>query len=395
MKVSSMRKVAVIGVGCTKFGEIWEKSLRDLAVEAGVKAIEDAGISGEEIDALFGGNMSAGRFVEQEHVGALIADYSGLASLHIPAVRVEAADASGGVALHNAVLAVASGFYDVVVAAGVEKVTDVDAERAEELLASSVDREWEAIYGGTLPALFAQIARAHMRAYGTTEEQLANVAVKNHRNAVHNEIAQYRREISVDAVLKSPYVAEPLKVLDCSTPADGAAALVLCDAEKARSYTDSPIYILASSLASDSLSLHDRRDITTMDATVEAARKAFRAARIEPTQVKVAEVHDIYTISEIVSIEDLGFFKKGEGGRATEEGETEIGGKVAVNPSGGLKACGHPPGATGIRQAVEIVLQLRGEAGKRQVPNAEIGISHNIGGTGGTAVVHIFSPSPS
>ena len=388
-----MRKVAVIGVGCTKFGEIWEKSLRDLAVEAGVKAIEDAGISGEEIDALFGGNMSAGRFVEQEHVGALIADYSGLASLHIPAVRVEAADASGGVALHNAVLAVASGFYDVVVAAGVEKVTDVDAERAEELLASSVDREWEAIYGGTLPALFAQIARAHMRAYGTTEEQLANVAVKNHRNAVHNEIAQYRREISVDAVLKSPYVAEPLKVLDCSTPADGAAALVLCDAEKARSYTDSPIYILASSLASDSLSLHDRRDITTMDATIEAARKAFRAARIEPSQVKVAEVHDIYTISEIVSIEDLGFFKKGEGGKATEEGETEIGGKVAVNPSGGLKACGHPPGATGIRQAVEIVLQLRGEAGKRQVPNAEIGISHNIGGTGGTATVHIFSAS--
>ena len=390
-----MRKVAVIGVGCTKFGEIWEKSLRDLAVEAGVKAIEDAGISGEEIDALFGGNMSAGRFVEQEHVGALIADYSGLASLHIPAVRVEAADASGSVALHNAVLAVASGFYDVVVAAGVEKVTDVDAERAEELLASSVDREWEAIYGGTLPALFAQIARAHMRAYGTTEEQLANVAVKNHRNAVHNEIAQYRREISADAVLKSPYVAEPLKVLDCSTPADGAAALVLCDAEKARSYTDSPIYILASSLASDALSLHDRRDITTMDATVEAARKAFRAARIEPSQVKVAEVHDIYTISEIVSIEDLGFFKKGEGGKATEEGETEIGGKVAVNPSGGLKACGHPPGATGIRQAVEIVLQLRGEAGKRQVPNAEIGISHNIGGTGGTAVVHIFSASPS
>ena len=390
-----MRKVAVIGVGCTKFGEIWEKSLRDLAVEAGVKALEDAGISGDEIDALFGGNMSAGRFVEQEHVGALIADYSGLASLHIPAVRVEAADASGGVALHNAVLAVASGFYDVVVAAGVEKVTDVDAERAEELLASSVDREWEAIYGGTLPALFAQIARTHMRAYGTTEEQLAKVAVKNHRNAVHNEIAQYRREISVDAVLKSPYVAEPLKVLDCSTPADGAAAVVLCDAEKARSYTDSPIYILASSLASDALSLHSRRDITTMDATVEAARKAFKAARIEPSQVKVAEVHDIYTISEIVSIEDLGFFKKGEGGKATEEGETEIGGKVAVNPSGGLKACGHPPGATGIRQAVEIVLQLRGEAGKRQVPNAEIGLSHNIGGTGGTAVVHIFSASPS
>jgi len=194
-------------------------------------------------------------------------------------------------------------------------------------------------------------------------------------------------------VLKSPYVAEPLKVLDCSTPADGAAAVVLCDAEKARSYTDSPIYILASSLASDSLSLHDRRDITTMDATVEAARKAFKAARIEPSQVKVAEVHDIYTISEIVSIEDLGFFKKGEGGKATEEGETEIGGKVAVNPSGGLKACGHPPGATGIRQAVEIVLQLRGEAGKRQVPNAEIGLSHNIGGTGGTAVVHIFSAS--
>ncbi|MCW3136310.1 MAG: thiolase domain-containing protein [Canidatus Methanoxibalbensis ujae] len=385
------RKVAVIGVGCTKFGEIWEKSLRDLAVEAGMKAIEDAAISGEEIKALYGGNMSAGMFIEQEHVGVLIADYSGLASLHIPAVRVEAACASGSVAFHLACLAVSSGMYDIVIAAGVEKVTDVDASRVEDMLASSVDREWEAIYGATLPALYAQIAMEHMKKYGTTEEQLARVAVKNHANAVHNEIAQYRREISEESVLRSPIVASPLHVLDCSTPADGAAAVVICDASMARKYTDTPVYVAASAQATDTIALHDRHDITTMLSTATAARKAFRTAGIEPSDVDVAEVHDIYTISEIVSIEDIGFFKKGEGGTATEEGATEIGGEIAVNPSGGLKACGNPPGATGIRQIVELVTQLRGEAGKRQVPDAEIGLAHNMGGTGGTAVVHILA----
>ncbi len=386
-----MREVAIIGVGNTVFGELWEKSFRDIAVEAGLKAIGDAGISGEEIEALYGGNMSAGRFVEQEHVGALIADYAGLAGLHIPAVRAEAACASGALALHLAVLSVASGWYDLVIAAGVEKMTDVESDIADDLLASSVDREWEAICGATLPSLFAQMARAHIEKYHTTSEQMAKVAVKNHSNAVHNPYAQFRRGISIEAVLGSPLVADPLRMLDCSSIADGAAAVVLCAAEKAKEYTDSPIYVKASAQASDTISLHNRRDITTMDATVFAAKKAYQTASLEPSQIDLAEVHDSYTIAELIAIEDLGFFNKGEGGVATEEGQTEIGGRISINPSGGLKACGHPLGATGIRQAVEITEQLRGEAGKRQVPNAEVGLTHNIGGTGGTAIVHIFS----
>ncbi len=386
-----MREVAIIGAGTTKFGELWERSFRDIAVEAGLRAIEDAGISGEDIEALYGGNMSAGRFIEQEHIGALIADYSGLAGLHIPATRTEAACASGALALHLAVLSVASGWYDLVIAAGVEKMTDVESDIAEDLLASSVDRRWEAIYGATLPSLFAQMARTHMERYHTTEEQMAKVAVKNHANAVHNPYAQYQRGITMGNVLASPLVADPLHMLDCSSIADGAAAVVLCAAEKARKYTDSPIYVKASAQASDTLSLHDRRDITTMDATVFAAKKAYQMASLEPSQIDLAEVHDSYTIAEIIAIEDLGFFNKGDGGRATEEGETEIGGRLPTNPSGGLKACGHPLGATGIRQAVEITQQLRGEAGKRQVPNARVGLTHNIGGTGGTAIVHIFS----
>ncbi len=386
-----MREVAIIGAGTTKFGELWKKSFRDIAVEAGLKAIEDAGISGEEINALYGGNMSAGRFIEQEHTGPLIADYAGLAGLHIPTTSVEAACASGALAFHLATLAVASGWYDIVIAAGVEKMTDVEPDVADDLLASSVDRKWEAIYGATLPSLFAQMARAHMERYNTTSEQMATVAVKNHANAVHNPFAQFRRRITVESVLASPIVADPLHMLDCSSIADGAAAVVLCAADKAKNYTDSPVYVKASAQASDTISLHDRRELTTIDATVVAAKKAYQWASLEPSQIDLAEVHDSYTISELIAIEDLGFCKKGEGGVVTVEGETEIGGRIPVNPSGGLKACGHPVGATGIRQVVEITQQLRGEAGKRQVTNAEVGLTHNIGGTGGTAIVHILS----
>ena len=386
-----MREVAIIGAGTTQFGELWERSFRDLAVEAGLRAIEDAGISGEEIQALYGGNMSAGRFIEQEHIGALIADYAGLARLHIPSTRAEAACASGALAMHLAVLSIASGWYDLVIAAGIEKMTDVESDSAEELLASSVDRKWEVIYGATLPSLFAQMARLHMMRYNTTAEQMAQVAVKNHANAVHNPFAQYRREISLESVLASPLVADPIRMLDCSSIADGASAVVVCAAEKARQYTDSPIYVKASAQASDTISLHDRRDLITMDATVVAAKKAYQQASLRPSQIDLAEVHDSYTIAELIAIEDLGFVKKGEGGTATEAGETALGGRIPVNPSGGLKACGHPLGATGIRQIVEITQQLRGDAGKRQVPGAEVALTHNIGGTGGTAIVHIFT----
>jgi acetyl-CoA C-acetyltransferase len=386
-----MRPVSIIGVGCTKFGERWDASLRDMVAEAGIMAIEDANVVGEQIDALYVGNMSAGRFVEQEHIGALISDYAGLSRRHIPSTRVEAACASGGLALRQAILSVASGYQNVVIAAGVEKMTDVSSGTAADALAAAADREWECFFGATFPALYAMMARLHMRRYGTTHDQMAMVAVKNHHHASLNPLAQYHMEVTVDDVENSPMVADPLHVLDCSPISDGAAAVILAPTELARKFADTPIRIAGSGQASDTLALHDRRDLTTLDATVHAARSAFSQAAIEPKQVDVAEVHDCFTIGEILAIEDLGFFEKGQGGRATEEGLTAFGSSMPVNTSGGLKACGHPVGATGIKQAYEIALQLRGEAGKRQVDEAEIGLTHNVGGSGGTAIVHIFT----
>ena len=385
-----MRDVAIIGVGCTEFGELWDKSFRDLFVEAGVSAIQDANVQGGKIDALYVGNMSGGRFIEQEHIGSLIADYSGLASLHVPSTRVEAACASGGLALRQGIIAVASGYHDIVIAGGAEKMTDVDVETTTDALTAAADREWEGVMGATFPGLYAMIARLHMHKYGTTPEQLASVAVKNHHHGSLNPKAQFQNEISIDAVLNSVMVADPLHVFDCSPISDGASAVVLAPAEIARKYTDTPIYVKASAQASGTLSLHDRNDITTLDATVAAARRAYEMAKVTPKDIDFAEVHDCFTIAEICAIEDLGFVKKGEGGKASIEGMTAIGGKITINTSGGLKACGHPVGATGVKQAVEITLQLRQEAGKRQIDGAEIGLTHNVGGSGGTAVVHIF-----
>lgn len=387
----NMRSVSIIGVGCTKFGERWDVSLRDMVAEAGVTAIDDAKVTGEQIDALYVGNMSGGRFVEQEHIGALIADCAGLSRLHIPSTRVEAACASGGLALRQAVLAVASGYHDVVIAAGVEKMTDVSSGTAADALAAAADREWECFFGATFPALYAMMARLHMRRYGTTHDQMAQVAVKNHHHACLNPIAQYHMEITVDDVNRSPMVADPLHILDCSPISDGAAAVVLVPTEMARRFSDIPVKIAASAQGSDTLALHDRRDLTTLDSTVHAARGAFAQAKVEPRQIDVAEVHDCFTIAEILAIEDLGFVEKGQGGKAVEDGTTALSGPLPINTSGGLKACGHPVGATGIKQAYEIALQLRGEAGRRQVDEAEIGLTHNVGGSGGTAIVHILT----
>ncbi|MCL7474882.1 MAG: thiolase domain-containing protein [ANME-2 cluster archaeon] len=387
-----MRDVAIIGIGCTNFGELWDRSFRDLFVEAGVIAIEDAGIQGEEIDSMYVGNMSGGRFVEQEHIGSLIADYAGLASnLHVPATRVEAACASGGLALRQAILSVASGHDNIVVAAGAEKMTDVGMDTATDALAAAADREWEGIMGATFPGLYAMIARLHMHTYGTTSEQLAAASVKNHHNGTMNPIAQFKNEISIDTVLNSNMVADPLHMFDCSPISDGASAVVVAAADIAKKYTDTPVYVKATTQASGTISLHDRVDITTLDATVAAGQRAYKMARMTPDDIDMVEVHDCFSIAEICAIEDLGFFRKGDGGRATEAGDTAIGGRIPVNTSGGLKACGHPVGATGIKQAVEITQQLRGTAGKRQVDGAEVGMTHNVGGSGGTAVVHILS----
>jgi len=384
-----MREVAVVGVGLTEFGEKWDTSFRNLFVEAGAHALEDAGMGGDEIDEIFVGNMSAGRFVLQEHVGALIADYAGLASNHIPVTRVEAACASGGLAFRQAYTAVASGVSDIVVAAGVEKMNDVDGSETTDALAGAADREWEGLVGATFPGLYSMIAVDYMHKYGLTREQLGMVSVKNHRNGAKNPIAQFQKEITLDTVLNSTLVADPLRLMDCSPVTDGAAAVILCPLERAKEFTDSPVKILGIGQATDTIALHDRRDISTLDATTAAANMAFRQAKIERKDVGMVEVHDCFTIAELCAIEDLGFAKKGTAGKLTEEGWTARDGGLPINPSGGLKACGHPVGATGIKQVCEITEQLRGEAGARQV-DADIGMTHNVGGTGATVVCNIL-----
>ncbi|NLK25408.1 MAG: thiolase domain-containing protein [Euryarchaeota archaeon] len=385
-----MRKVAIIGIGDTRFGELWDLSLRDLGIHAGLSAVYDANLSGDEIDALYLGNMSAGKFIEQEHIGALIADYSGLARDHIPATRVEAAGASGGLAFRQGYMAIASGMQDIVVVGGAEKMTDVGDTLSTEIQAMAADQQWESSFGATFPALHAMIARRHMHDYGTTREQIASVAVKNHKHGSMNPKAQFQREIKLESVLKSPPVAEPLGLFDCAPVSDGAAAVVLCAMDKARKYTDTPVEVLTSTQASDTLSLAHRESLCRFDATTVAAERAFKRTGLSPSDIQVAEVHDSFTISEILAIEDLGFFPKGQGGAATADGQTALGAKLAVNTSGGLKARGDPIGATGIAQVVELVHQLRGEAGKRQVAGAEYGLAHNVGGTGATAVVQLL-----
>ncbi|MDR3062897.1 MAG: thiolase domain-containing protein [Methanobrevibacter sp.] len=381
-----MKDVAIIGVSQTKFGELWDSSFRELISEAGLKAISDANIEGSDIDAMYVGNMSAGLFVEQEHIASLISDHTGLNP--VPCTRVEAACASGGLAIRQGIMAVASGYHDIVISAGVEKMTDVvDPTPA---IATASDQEWEAQQGVTFPSLYAMIAKRHMYEYGTTREQLAQFSVVNHKNAKNNPNAQFPFEISVDKVLNSSVVADPLTLLDCSPVSDGAAALVLCPAEDAKKYTDTPIYVKASTQASGTIALHDRKDITTIDSTKIAAEKAYKMAGVSNNDIDLVEVHDCFSINGILAVEDLGFAEKGKGGIAVEEGQTEIDGDFPINPSGGLKARGHPLGATGIAQAAEVVWQLRGDAGKRQVDGAEIGMTHNIGGTGGTAAIHIL-----
>ncbi|MCK5547989.1 MAG: thiolase domain-containing protein, partial [Thermoplasmata archaeon] len=382
-----MRDVAIVGVGITEFGELWDKSFRDLGIEAGLRAIEDTGITSEDIDALYVGNMSAGKFIEQEHISALIADYSGLTSTHLPAVRVEAAGACGAVALAQGHMAVASGTHDMVVVGGAEKMTDVSDAQVTSILSATSDQEWESCFGATYPSLHAMMAQRHMHEYGTTREQLAHVAVKNHKHGSMNPHAQYRREVSIEAVLKAPEVSTPLRLFDCAPLSDGAAAVVLCPYDIARRFSDTPIKIIGSGMAIDTLALHDRRDICTMDATVIAGKRAFHQAKKTPKDIDLAEVHDNFTISEIMAIEDLRLVPKGQGGPVTEEGLTYVGGKIPINTSGGLKSRGNPLGATGVAQVVEVVMQMRNDAGKRQVSGAKTALTHTVGGTGATVVV--------
>ncbi|MDR0522824.1 MAG: thiolase domain-containing protein [Candidatus Methanoplasma sp.] len=386
-----MREVAVIGVGATKFGELWEKSFRSLGLEAGMKAMEDANLSGSEVDGLFIGNMSAGRFINQQHIDALIADYSGMATNHIPATRVEAGGASGGVAFRQGVMAVASGMHDVVLVGGAEKMTDLDDTSINHIMDSTADAEWEAGMGLTLASLHAMIARRLIHEGVATREEIASVAVNSHFHGELNPGAQFRKAVPIETVLRSGPVADPLGVFDCAPISDGAAAVVLCPLSEAKRYTDRYVKVSAVAQASDTLALFQRRDITRFGATAAAAERAYAAAGISASDISVAEVHDDYTVSGILALQDLGICARGEAGKAFLSGATRVGsGKVAVNTSGGLKARGYPIGAAGVAQIAEITEQLRGTADKRQVKDARYGLAQSVGGTGSAVTVSIL-----
>jgi len=385
-----MRDVAVLGVGQTKFGELWDRSFRELGIQAGLQALVDAKLPSTDLDGLFLGNMASGALIEQEHIAPLILDATGLGHRHLPAVRVEGGGASGALALHQGYLAVASGLYDYVVVGGAEKLTDVPDETGQRITSSAADQEWEVVFGATLPALWALVARRHMHDFGTTREQLARVAVHSHEMGSKNPNAHFRNKITVEQVLGASPVAEPLGMLDCAPLSDGAAAVVLGPLESARKHTDTPIRIAASQVACDTMALHQRREITRLDSTVVAGQRAFEQARRAPSDIQVAEIHDAYTISALVSLEDLGFTEKGRAGPEFESGRFGPGGKTVVNTSGGLKAQGRPFGAVGVAQVVEIVRQLREQAKERQVAGATVGLAQDVGGTGATTVVHIL-----
>jgi acetyl-CoA C-acetyltransferase len=379
-----MREVAIVGTGMTKFGELWDMSLRDLFVEAALGAMKSAGV--DSIDSIYIGNMSGGQFVGQEHLGPLMADHLGVAG--VPATRVESACASGGMALRSAYLEVASGMSDLVLATGVEKMND--GADVTGVLATASDQEQEVYYGVTVPGLYALLARAHMEKYGTTEEDLSWVSVKAHRNGAKNPHAQFRRVMSLEDIMTSSMVAEPLRLLHCSPVTDGGAAVLLCPLDRAHEFTDRPVKILASGAATSTLALADRADPADLDVVDLSGKRAYEMAGLKPEDIDVAEVHDCFAIAEICCYESLGFVERGKGKDAAREGITDLGGRIPVNVSGGLKSKGHPVGATGIAQAVTIIEQLRGEGGEVQVEGANIGLAQNLGGSGASSVVHIF-----
>ena len=373
----------ITGAYQTKFGELWDKDLNDLIVEAGEMAIADAGVDRKKIDLILVANMLAGNLEGQNHLGALAAGSLKLSP--VSAGRVEAACASGGVAINQAINALKAGSAKTVLVIGAEKMTDKSsAEVSAGLMGAASGEERRA--GLTFVGLYGLMARVYFDRFNMTKNDLAYVAVKNHKHASLNPKAQYPFAVDMETVLKSSCVASPLHLFDCSPITDGAAAVILTD--EIRSKRD--VAIAASQVASDSLSLTERDSLVELKATKLAAQKAYHEAGITPKSIDLAEVHDCFSIAEIMAVEDLGFCQKGEGFKKIKAGEFDHDGRLPVNLSGGLKACGHPVGATGVKQLVEIVTQLRGEAGKRQVKKAKIGLTHNVGGSGATAAVHIL-----
>ena len=380
---------SIVSAGISKFGVREGLYTRELFAEAAKEAFDRCPNLDpkRDVQGLFVGMMSES-YEHQAHVAPLFLDWIGL--LPIPAIRTEAACASSSVALRVALFSIASGMYDVVLVGGVEKMTHLSTTGVTEILAMASDFPFEQWHGISFPGIFGMMAVDHMHRYGTTEEQLAKVAVKNHEHGVLNPKAHFQKRIRVEDVLSSTPVAWPLKLYDCCPRSDGAACLVITSPKVARKFTDTPVDIVGSGQAQDTLSLFERDNFSGMKVTRLAAQQAYKMANVKPEDIDVAEVHDCFTIAEIMAYEDLGFCGAGEGGKLIDEGVTQLGGKIPVNTSGGLKAKGHPVGATGAAQACEIYLQLTNQADRRQVSGAEVGLTENVGGSASTGVVHIY-----
>jgi acetyl-CoA C-acetyltransferase len=383
-----MRDVAIIGLGKTAFGAFADRDLRSLAVEAARKSMADARVSPSQIEAFYLGNFAGPSFVGQNHLAPYIAGAMGITD--VPCTRFEAACASSGSAFFHAVSGVAAGLYDVVLVGGVEKMTSQPTAKVSEILAGAGDMAGEGRAGATFAALFAMIARRHMYQYGTTREQMAAVAVKNHANGAKNPLAHMRKVITMETALNGKPIADPLTIYDCSLISDGAAAVVIAPLDRASEFTDKPVRILGVAQTSDQVALDQKDDITTFRAVKRAAEKAYQMAGVTAEDIQFAEVHDCFTIAEIIAMEDLGFVKKGEGGPYVLAGRTCLKGERPVNTSGGLKAKGHPVGATGVGQICDVAQQIRGEAGERQVERNSLGLAQNLGGSGATAVVTVL-----
>jgi len=380
---------AIVSVGLSKFGRRQGVYARELFAEAALEAFGRLKNfePGKDIKAAFIGQMSES-YEHQSHTAPMAASWAGL--LPAPAIRVEDACASSGAALRCGIMAIKSGMFDIVLVGGVEKMTNQPTPEVTGILATAADYPFEQWNGMTFPGLFALMATSHMNEYGTTEEQLAQVAVKNHKNGALNPKAHMQKEITLDEAMKSRVVSWPLKLYDCSLITDGASCVILTQPKLAKKLTDHYVHIIGTGQQEDTFCLHERESLTTVKAAKAAAQEAYKMANLKPKDIQVAEVHDCFTISEIIAYEDLGFCRPGQGGKFVDSGTPSLSGSLPINTSGGLKSKGHPVGATGTAQIAELYLQLTGQADRRQVKDAEIGLAHNLGGSGATAVVHIL-----
>ncbi|MEK6972016.1 MAG: thiolase domain-containing protein [Thermoproteota archaeon] len=381
-----MEKVCVIGAGSTKYGKLPE-SIADITVQASVDAIESAGIEPKEIDAGYISNVF-GVADKQVHLGPVVMSNLGIPEK--PSLSIESACGSGSVSFREAFANVAGGFYDAVLVTGVEKVTHTGTEWTTTYFSYCSDFFYEGQAGASFPGLFASMARAYLTEFKATEEDLAMVAVKNHDNGFLNPKAHLRKKITIDDVMNSAVVASPLKLYDCCPFSDGASSVILCNEKFAKQHTKNYIRVIGSGRGGSPAALQGRNHLTTIPSTKIAAEAAYKMAGIKPKNVDFAEVHNCFTIAEIVDTEDLGFFDKGKAVEAVRDGKTRLNGEIPINPSGGLKSKGHPIGATGVGQVVEVFDQLTGKAGERTVKDAKIGLTHNFGATGASCAVHIF-----